>query len=348
MFLLIIFLLSLCTGVLEARRSVFRKPDAQMPIIRATLQNNPIVQYTRSDWYLQFQPIFHEEHFFSHLLPEYAIPLSSETNSIAFGWQLSELLQKFYLEILEGKKEFTDFIVLQKKNFNRKKCCGLIVVKFKEYPFVAKLFIETPRTLLNPYCKGFENIVFDKMGRGMSRHIAGFTRIPNLERAKAIIASNPKWRDVVVFPRKWYWFPTGASWITLSGKNICTIGDEFSCTIPGAYAIVADEVTRAQELIISAADRRALIMRFCNDMGQIIDPHLENYVLKEKNGATQLYVMDTEDFLLLLGLPEALEFANHAEWLFHLAGKALSDLYFYSKKDHLEARISKPTQSTAT
>src|SRR5690242_16428893 len=100
MLLFFAFLLFIPFNTLEARRSVFRKPDPQMPVISTSYQNNSNIKYIRSDWYLQFQPLFNEEHFFSHLLPEYAIPLSEGGNSIVFGQELSALLQNLYREVL--------------------------------------------------------------------------------------------------------------------------------------------------------------------------------------------------------------------------------------------------------
>ena len=76
-------------------------------------------------------------------------------------------------ELKKGERTFTDFTILQCKDYNFKKGFGLLIVKFNNFPFVVKLFVETPASFINPFDKGNEPIFFFFMGGGVNRHLQG-------------------------------------------------------------------------------------------------------------------------------------------------------------------------------
>lgn len=322
---------------LEAVRSPFRKIDDR-PVITMKYKKNPKKIYNRSDWYYHktLFTVFDETFFFNHLLPESGILLRAENNRIpeqvSFE-ELSHMLESLVKEVRQKRNEYTYFELLQNKNFNRKKKCGLLVVKFKKYPLVAKLFIEHPRTLINPFCKGFENSVFHLMGKGCNRHYAGFTRMINLENLKKRIKTTV-WN--VIVPRKWFWIPQDPLWIEIAGKNI-EKDVILTTVIPGIYIIVADELKENPLYAVNSyVQRHQTVMKFCNEMNLTVDPHIDNFIVEKKDNVLTIGIVDTEHFPTLVGMEENLEFESHIQWYLTLAGKAIKDFFFTSKLDHLE------------
>jgi len=324
---------------LESGRSRFRKVNARQPIVTMKSKKSPKKKYTRSDWYYHKEPlftVFDETFFFNHLLPETGITIQSfQENALNVTFQeLSMMLEQLVQEVKEKRNEYTYFTLLTNKNFNRKKKCGLLIVKFKKYPLVAKLFIEYPETLINPQSKDFENVVFHLMGKGCNRHYAGFTRIINLENLKKRIEKSG-WD--ITLPRKWFWIPQDPEWIEITGKNI-EKDIVLTTTIPGIYVIIADELQEnPQYAIDSYTERHHIVMQFCNEMNLTIDPHMNNFILEKRSGKLSIGLVDTEHFPTLVGMQENITFQNHTQWYFSLSHKAIKDFFFTSKADHMDS-----------
>lgn len=331
----------LCISVLHGR-SIHRKKDPTKPEITIGWKHSSI-ETKHSHWVYRKYPlfeIFNKQFFYNHLLPSVITITKNEQEEILNTTIINNLIEKLSNEIKRHKKLYSDFIVLQDKNFNYKKKCGLLVLKFKQYPLVLKLFIETPKTFIDPYCKGFENQFFFYMSGGNNRHIAGLTRIKNLELVKEQISHHQRWKSCITTPRKWYWLPKKERWIVIKGRNI---GDEkqIETEIPGTYAIVADELDTVEELnTLTTQDKSELIMELCMDLHLFVDPHSDNFIIKyqEKTKDYKISIIDTEHFPSMVGLKEEPFFNNHIEWYLYLGAKFLQDAFLQTKQSHTKAQ----------
>ncbi len=325
-----------------AARSPFRKKDKDMPKITLGWRHSKNL-VTHTNWAYTEYPIFtsfNKDYFYSHLLPKSTI---SDVHNPAESYDCQEintLIEDLLKEIKKGKKQFTHFKLLQDKNFNYKVPCGLLVLQFKDYPFVLKLFMETPKTFSDPYCKGFETQFFFYMSGGMNRHIAGLTRVKNLEVVNNEIKNHPRWNGKITTPRKWYWLPKRARWMKINGYNVGG-KKEVSTVMPGTYAIVADTLdTKEDAPMLSAQQRSELIMELCMDLHLFVDPHSDNFVLKynKKTNDYDISIVDTEHFPSMVGLKEEPFFNNHLEWFLYLGAKYFQDAFLQTKTNRREAQ----------
>lgn len=334
----IYFLFLFLVLTVECYRSPFRKEDPLMPRLISRSQQHPEKQFVYRDWSYYRSPIFttfSENYLFTHMVQENSLTDRVTTKLLLSHKAANAMLEEVIAEVYEEKNIYTHFSLLQDKNFNYKKKCGLLVLKFNDYPFVVKLFMEHPNTILNPFVKGFENRVFHFMGHGTNRHTAGATRISNLERLHEILQDK---EYQVVLPRKWFWLPCDPKWIEIIGHNIVP-NEIISVIIPGTYVIIADELKVNQQYRpVSTPESNEIIMKFCNDVHLIIDPHEDNFIIQKDDKETVIIsIVDTEHFPTLVGIPEDTTFVNHLEWYFSLAWKAFVDLFTTSKADHIVA-----------
>ena len=329
------FLCTLLTLVPLAGRSPFRKKDKDMPKITIGWKHSKNI-VTHTNWAYTEYPIFtsfNKDYFYKNLLPKSNITDIHTPTESYDSQTLNSLIEKLLKEIKKGKKQFTHFKVLQDKNFNYKVPCGLLVLQFKDYPFVLKLFMETPKTFSDPYCKGFETQFFFYMSGGMNRHVAGLTRVKNLEVVKKEIENNPRWAGKITMPRKWYWLPKRPRWMRINGYNIGG-KKEVSTLMPGTYAIIADTLdTKEDAPMLSAQQRSELIMELCMDLHLFVDPHSDNFVLKYNKETNEYHIsiVDTEHFPSMVGLKEEPFFNNHLEWFLYLGAKYFQDAFLQTK-----------------
>jgi hypothetical protein len=250
------------------------------------------------------------------------------------------LIEGLLKEVRRQKKQYTHFEILKDSNFNHKQRCGLLIVKFKDYPFVLKLFMETPQSFIDPYCKGFENQFFFYMSGGMNRHIAGLTRIRNLELVKKQIDNHPRWQGKIKTPRKWHWLPKNHRWMKINGHNI---GEkkEISTLMPSVYAIIADVIDTTEDApLLSAQKKSELVMDLCMDLHLFVDPHADNFVIKYQKEIDEYHIsiVDTEHFPSIVGLQEEPFFTNHLEWYLYLGAKYFQDAFLQTKNDRRTAQ----------
>jgi hypothetical protein len=326
---------------LEAR-TILRKKDPNIPEITIGWKNSK-KRITRSNWAYKQDPIFtsfNEPYFNSHHIPADTIPAKNDPNTLYDCRTINKQITHLLSEIKKGKKRYAYFDILKDKNFNHSQRCGLIILRFKNYPLVLKLFMETPKTFIDPYCKGFENQFFFYMSGGMNRYFLGFTRVKNLEMVKEQIENNARWKDLVMLPRKWYWKPKKTRWIEVKGKNI---GDtkEITTQMPSVYAIIADELdTKEDAPLLSSKEKSKLIMELCMDLRLFVDPHADNFVIKAIPDSTDysINIVDTEHFPSVVGLKEEPTFTNHLEWYLYLGTKYFQDAFLQTKYDRREAQ----------
>ncbi|GAG91473.1 unnamed protein product, partial [marine sediment metagenome] len=234
-------------------------------------------------------------------------------------------------EINQKKKVFRDFIVLRRRNFNKRKKWGLLILKFKDHPLVLKVFMENPKGFVSPYSKGFEPIFFFNMGGGANRHLLGFTRVKNLQYIESIIKKDAYWSEKITTPRKWFWLPKNPKYIELVGRNIS--GKKLIIkAIPGTYCIIADAITPAgKKFSIFNKAEREQCMTLCNFLDISIDPHIDNYMIEK--GTDKIAIVDTEHFPTLVGFKKKYKFTGYWDWYWNLSKKCMGDLLLRSKRD---------------
>ncbi len=322
-----------------AARSPLRTPDPSLPEVTTYWHDNPQKSYTnRNAHYCQY-PLFAfsmatvEE----DILPSTPIPYRNNESQTVTGTHLKDLIETLVKEITQKGKRYKkepskNFIILQDKNFSYSNSCGLLVLKFKDHPFVLKLFMEKPETITNPYTTGFEPLFFFYMGGGSNRHLSGLTRIKTLKIVKAQIAKMPKWANHVEFPRKWFWIPADSKNITIKGKNIADYPLE--TTIPGTYAIVADAIETDKEIPIDLKKKKRMVMQLCNDLHAYLDPHFNNYFFLRdvSQKKFKIVIIDTEHFPTMIGLQQKKHFRNHDSWYMYLMSKCAHDMFFQTKQ----------------
>jgi hypothetical protein len=326
-----------------AARTHFRKKDKNAPRITIGWQHSK-KYITRTNWAFQEYPIFTPflDYFKKNILPKGTIQAKNNPDIVFETQKLNKLIEKLLKEVKKHKKIYSDFDILKDTNFNRQQKCGLLILKFKNYPFVLKLFIETPESFIDPYCKGFENQFFFYMSGGMNRHVAGLTRIRNLELVNEQIKNHPRWHDTVITPRKWYWLPKKPRWIDIHGYNIGS-KKEISTRMPSVYAIIADAIdTKEDAPLLSSQKKSELVMELCMDLHLFVDPHADNFVIKH-NKETDKYcisIVDTEHFPSIVGLKEEPFFNNHLEYYIYLSAKYFQDAFLQTKFDRITAQNS--------
>jgi hypothetical protein len=316
-----------------------------MPKITVCWADKPVKkQYTLKHASLEAYPlfeVFNKEHFNSHKLPKQTISFRTDTTKTVDTKILSDLLEELLIEVRKKKRHFKHFNVLQRKNWNRRHKSGLLVLKFKEYPFVVKLFSENPKTFVNYWNKGFEPIFFLYMGHGANRHISGLTRIKNKELIEQRLALHPHWHSIVRIPRKWFWEPQKNRWIHMSGINLDGEKKTLNTDLPSVYAIIADAEKTDDTIEISQEQKKRMTMKLCSQFDLTIDPHYDNFIFQqdEKTGEIQIVLIDTEYFPIIVGIRDKKEFKTYTEWYLYLTGKFVNDTYFRTKKQRRMARF---------
>ena len=331
-YFLFIILVIISNSTALIARSIHRPIDPLMPEINASWKGES-VGYTLRNSHLEEYPyfkIFNKEYLDNYTLPDEPITYRNNEKQTVEGATLKKLIQRLLAEIKARKQKFTDFILLQEKDFNRTKGWGLIVLKFKNYPFVLKLFIETPKSFVNPFNKGIEPIFFFFMGGGVNRHLTGFTRIKNREDVLEKLKSYPDWAQKIDVPRKWFWIPPESKWIVLKGKNIGPQGVQ-SIEIPGIYCLIADAIESDRKFSIGNVNDRRQALALCNDMETLIDPHIKNFMVEKKTGT--LTIVDSEHFPSAVGLKSRKRFKTYTQWYFHLMSKFFYDVCLRTKRE---------------
>jgi hypothetical protein len=317
----IVLFLSLFNRSLQAR-SPHRPQDPLMPtIITRWLHDTKTYELKHSQ--LQEGPnfnIFDRQHFESHLLPTGFISFRNGTGSIS-GKVLSNMIEELLNEVQAGNKTFSNFTLLKNRDLNNRNQTGVVIVKFNDYPFVVKLFIETPESFVNPFAKGFEPSCFFLLGGG-TRHTIGFTRIKNLENLRKQINAHPYWKNRISFPRKWHWLPKKNNWIELTSKNL---GPEKKRTtqIPAIYALVCDYINIERIFTLHNKNDRCIAMNISNYLNLTIDPHINNYGIEMETH--KIIALDTEHFPTMVGYENPPKCTSYMQWYSTLSLKMVRD-----------------------
>lgn len=330
-FYLTFFFLILASFFIESR-SPLRNRDSLCPKITTRWSTSNKI-YQLSDSHLEVNALFHlydEGHIQQNLLPEGHISFRQNPQQSIKGSVISDLIEELLQEVQAQKKTYKNFTVLKNRDFNTKKQAGLLVVKCNKYPFVVKLFMETPRSFIRPYNKGFEPACFFIIGGGATRHFIGFTRIKNMQRVAQRIKDNPHWKKRVDLPRKWFWLPHKQKTMELTGYNIGG-HSKISINVPAIYAIVADEIDIEREFSIFSKQDRKTAIDLSNFLLCRIDPHINNFVVEKQTN--KIIIIDTEHFPSLVGFKRRPRITHYTSWYLHLVWKFIKDRFFRSKRD---------------
>lgn len=321
-------------------RSIYRPVDPFMPEISVKWVGDSqkyILRKYHLEEYALFQ-LFDKDFFMQHILPEGPITYRADPHKTVSRNVLTDLIDELLAEIGQGKYTFTHFTILQSKDYNYKKSNGLLIVKFNDYPFVVKLFVESPDSFISPFDKGLEPIFFFFMAGGVNRHLTGFTRIKNRDIIKQRLAQSP-WANTIDIPRKWNWVPKNTRWIEIKGKNIGSV-KERSIQFPGTYCIIADAIEAERNLSLMNAEDKKAAMDLCNYLDIWIDPHMKNFMIEKGTG--KFVIVDTEHFPTVVGLREKISFNSYSEWYLYLAGKCWRNAFMQNKHERRNPKKPAP------
>jgi len=315
---------------LSCCRSIHRPIDRLMPEIKVKWVGDNR-EHTLRKYHLEeyaLYQLFDKQHFEKNLLSAKPISIRNTATPIDSTF-LTTLINNLMEEINNGKTFFSDFIILQSKDWNFKKKKGLLIVKFNNYPFVVKLFVETPESFVSPFDKGLEPIFFFFMGGGVNRHLAGFTRIKNRDIIKQRLMQS-KWAETTDIPEKWYWVPDKTRWIQVKGKYISGNPHEKTIQFPGTYCVIAQAIDAERTLSLLNSEDKKLALEICNYLDIWIDPHMKNFMIEKDTH--KFVIVDTEHFPTTVGLREKINFDSYSNWYLYLAGKCWNNAFMQTKR----------------
>lgn len=327
-------------------RSIHRQPNPTIPYITVTASNQDYAQkWLKSskaqkinkfqNKYLRLKTLkkpFENSNFKKHALPHGHIKYRKSDEFVH-----SEILKKeneiLLQEISESKKIFTHFIVLKDSDFNYNNLSGLMILKYKNYPFVLKLFIEHPHTFVEPFNKGFHASGLFVLNGNM-RHLSGFTRIHNLEAARKALSKDAQYRYYLDFPRKWYWIPISQPYLTINWHD--KYHDHYeTIKFPGIYGIICDFIeadTKIQQQELHTL--RQISIDVGNYLHNILDSHVDNFV-PEKN-SNKIVIIDTEHFPTMVGLEKEMSANGYIQWYIELGIKYIKTAFLRTKQKRIE------------
>jgi len=327
-------------------RSPFREDDPRMPHITTYWADEPTKKYSLKNSHLEkyaIFDIFDKDHFFNHLIPLGPISFRHDQTQSVDGALLIQLIEEVLDELRKSryqKNNFKHFIVLKNRDYNSRARSGLIVLKFKNYPFVVKLFMETPQSFVRPFSKGIEPSFIFTLGRGTSRHGSGFTRIPNRENIEEKIKNDPYFSQIVDMPRKWYFHSAKCRWFVINGTNIGTT-EQLSCMVPGTYGIICDAIEEHPTKTMSKNKYRRQAIHLSHFLNCSIDPHINNFMIEKSS--EKIIIIDTEHFPSLVGLDSPFSFSNYPSYYAQLAHKYMKDALFRTKKERYDSQKREPS-----
>src|SRR3989339_122423 len=328
-------------------RSIHRPSNPTIPYITVTASNKEYAEIWRKpttkpksihkfqNKFLRLKTLkkpFETSGFKKHLLPYGNLKFRNNEGSVHTN-ALKDQNELVLKEILQGNKTFTDFTILKDRDFNYKSLSGLIVLKNKKYPFVLKLFIEHPDTIIEPLQKGMEaGWIFILSGN--MRHLSGFTRISNLENAKKALSKDPEYRYYIDFPRKWYWRPLSQPLLNINWHDPYNNHFE-TIKIPSIYGIICDFIEVDKELQQQELHAlRQISMDVTKYLHYMIDPHDDNLV-PEKN-SHKLVIIDTEHFRTVAGLDQDMHATDYNQWYIELITRTAKRWLCRSKQQRIK------------
>lgn len=335
--------LIMSSATLLEGRSLRRPPDLTIPVISVKASDpnlaqawcrtdHPLKIYRLASPFLRINPIkqaFDTDFFINHYLPENQFLSFRNKNGVVNSQCLKQQAQQVVQEIQQGATEFTDFDILKDRDFNYKNLSGLLVLKYKKYPFVLKLAIEHPQTLIDPYSKSFEAKFIFICG-GNIRHLSNFTRISNMYKIKKMLSYNPYYLSHIDFPRKWYWKPDNTYNLEITWHASPYRAEEHF-SIPSIYAVISDYID--VDCDYAQQELNKISMKIARDTGFSIDPHAGNTVVEK--GSSKYTLLDTENFKIMTGLDQGMHATKYIGWFLELSTNCIKIYSFRTKKERI-------------
>lgn len=346
---MVTLLYAICLSVpatLLGERSIYRPHDTTIPEISVAYTTGGKVSKLRSA-YMRYWPIFNtfdRDYFFSHQLPREMISYRIHPESCVSGELLAEYAEELVTIVRSSrriKKSMGNFTILKSCDFNPRTCSGLIVARLKNHPFVIKLFMETPESFVCPFSKGFEPGCMFVIGSGVSRFLAGFTRVKNAEYMRNYFEKNPIWNGVLDLPRKWFWIPRDVRWLRIRGKNFSVSDGSLEIELPSVYAIFCDAIDSDRSLSLRNKHERRFALGLSQDLDNRLDPHINNFVIERDSGL--IVIIDTEHFPTMVGLEGRMAYRSYASWYLQLFVRGFCTRYCTTKSARRES-FKKPAQ----
>lgn len=323
-------------------RSALRPRNSYTPLIITNWVGDTRKSYLR-DSHLELYPLFglyDEKHVKENLLPTGPITFRNDPSKSISGKELSDMIEHFVGEVKRRKRKFRDFVTLKARDFCRRKQAGLIVAKCKKYPFVVKLFLETPQGFVRPYQKGLEAGCIFTIGGGSCRHLLGFTRIKNLKTIEKRIKKNAHWSKRIDVPRKWFWLPAREPKMEVTAYNLGG-HKEIKQQLPSVYAIIADEIKAERTFTLLNSDDKRTAIDLSNFLLCSIDPHINNFMVEEGTG--KIVIIDTEHFPSLVGLKKRPRITYYSSFYMELTTKFVKSRFFRNKKERIRLQTNPTT-----
>lgn len=331
-----IVILTLCIFSGLTARNIWQ-PQDQLPTIETFWENNQEKTYQLSHSRLEKWAIF--DRYSATEVKKHQLPdqITWEHGAITVN-EITKLCQHLLHELNARKNtrvHFSHFTVLKDADFNYKEKYGTIILKFKDYPLVCKLFCETPQSFVRPFSKGIVPSFLFSMGGGINRFLAGFTRIPNLETIQDILAHEPAWKNKIRLPRKWYWLPQENPYFVIKGYNFSQNPNEvFQICVPGTYAIISDYIPCAKKFSLKSHEERTTAIQLQALFKNKIDPHICNFFFDETG---KIAIIDTEHFASIMGLQEDDFFHNYGHLVIGLGNRFIKRTLFQNKEERRKA-----------
>ncbi|MBN1549658.1 hypothetical protein JW872_03280 [Candidatus Babeliales bacterium] len=243
--------------------------------------------------------VFDRNFFEDTMVPQAPITFRNDPTQSVNGKVLMEQAEEAVKELKQGKKKLTHFKLLKNKNYDMSDNTGLIVLKYNDYPFILKLFMETPESFITPQDKGLQHQGMYLISGGMNRYLSGLYRIKNMALIKEEMSKNEIWNDFVDFPRKWHWLPEDVDWFEVRGDNF-TSEEPLYTQLPSAYGIIVDQIISDVRLGHIKKYYGRSIFKYCKDFNFRPDPNLKNFIVEKDTN--KLVCIDTEYFAPLLGM----------------------------------------------
>jgi hypothetical protein len=318
------------------RRSVHRPGNTQLPEITTCWSDNSSKHYSLRNSHLEptIFTIYDENYFLQNQLPE-SIIARHNPEKVFDSKDLIKDLEMAVKQLTSTNKKIKKmdkFIILKQRDYNYLKQTGLFILRHKEYPFVIKLFMESPDNFVKPFNRGVEECAFFVMGGGMNRYLAGFTRIANRNEINKKISANRYWNKIIDTPRKWFWRPDTSRFIDIVGKNIGT--EPQFMRVPAMYAIICDAIETDYSFTLLRRNDRAIALSITQFLGIRIDPHINNFIVEKES--KKIIIIDTEHFPTLIGIKDDFKINDFFTYYSRLAFKFFNNKLTYDKQTRLE------------
>lgn len=282
------------------------------------------VVYTEKTHHADTQHLFHaynKAECDAYALPKGPITYRNNHEKTIQGQVIYQDIARV-IEQLRAHEPITQFTVLKDAEFNYHEVAGLLVLKSNTYPFVVKLFCETPKSFLRPADKGFRHACMARMTNGLTRYLSGFGRIKNCAHIRHLLTQHPEHQ--LDLPRKWFVLPEGTRFFELVGHNFDT--KPLRTELPACYAIVADEIASDISFRKLKRDHSKDILHLCQTSNFCIDPNRRNFCIEKGTG--KLVLIDTEHFSQTLGFKTKLHASSYQGLHIKMAAQFLSNFLF--------------------